>query len=276
MPSAACLLETRSRWLRKMRRPPSCRIFISAIVILAGCSRPTTNNPPAESKKEPAPSYYKVDPNTAGVLKGVVRFTGKKTASKAIDMSSDPACTESHSGKVWDESVVVNPNGTLANVFVYIKGGLEGKQFEVPATPVVFDQRGCWFRPRVFGIQTGQKLEITNSDPVTHNVHPMAQLNREWNHSQGAGEAPLSRQFLRPEVMIPVKCNIHRWMRAFIGVVNHPYFAVTGADGTFEIRNVPPGDYVIEAWQETMGTQELNQTVPPSGKIEISFAFKGE
>jgi hypothetical protein len=126
------------------------------------------------------------------------------------------------------------------------------------------------------GIQTGQTLQISNSDPVTHNIHPLAQINREWNHSQGPGEAPLARKFLRPEVMIPVKCNIHSWMRAYIGAVDHPYFAVTGQDGTFEIPNVPPGDYVVAAWQEKLGTQEQKVTVTPAGRIDATFTFKGE
>ncbi len=191
-------------------------------------------------------------------------------------MSGDPACVETHPGKRVDESIVVNANGTLANVFVYIKSGLEGMQFETPLAAVAIDQRGCWFQPRVLGIQTGQTLQVTNSDPVTHSIHPLAQVNREWNHSQGAGEAPLARKFLKPEVAIPVKCNIHSWMRAYIAVVDHPYFAVTGPNGTFEISNIPPGDYVIEAWQEKLGTQEQKVTVPPSGHIEANFSFNGE
>ncbi len=191
-------------------------------------------------------------------------------------MSGEPACAEAHHGAVYDESVVVNPNGTLANAFIYIKSGLEGKRFEVPAAPVTIDQRGCWFHPRVLGIQTGQTLQVTNSDPVTHNIHPLAQINREWNHSQGQGDSPLARRFIKPEVMIRVKCNIHSWMHAFIGVVENPYFAVTGSDGTFEIRNVPPGDYVIEVWQETLGIQERKITVSPAGEVETNFTFKGE
>ena len=146
----------------------------------------------------------------------------------------------------------------------------------MPTTPVVIDQKGCWFHPRVMGIQVGQTLQVTNSDPVTHNIHPLAQINREWNHSQGQGDAPLARRFLKPEVMIRVKCNIHSWMHAYIGVVEHPYFAVTGPDGSFAIQNIPPGDYVVEAWQETLGTQEQKITVTPSGKIETNFTFKGE
>ncbi len=245
------------------------------IALLGACSA-TVRKEPAESKKEIAPAYFKVDPATAGTLTGTVRFTGRKPARKSIDMSNDPACVESHPGKAYEESVVVNPNGTVSNVFIYIKSGLEGKKFETPAAPVTIDQRGCWFEPRVLGIQTNQPLQIANSDPVTHNIHPLAQLNREWNHSQGPGEPPLTRKFTRPEVMIPVKCNIHRWMHAFIGVVDHPYFVVTGHDGTFEISNVPPGDYLVEAWQEVLGTREQKVTVTPTGKIETSFTFTGE
>jgi len=238
-----------------MRRT-GCAALVWGMGILAGCSG--TKAPAVEAKKEAGPSYFKVDTATA------------------VDMSGDPACVEAHGGKAYDESVVVNPDGTLANVFIYIKTGLEGKKFEISATPVTIDQRGCWFHPRVMGIQTGQMLQVTNSDPVTHNIHPLAEINREWNHSQGQGDAPLGRKFLKPEVMIRVKCNIHSWMHPFIGVLDHPYFAVTGADGTFEIRNIPPGDYVIEAWQETLGTREQKVTVGPSGTIETSFSFKGE
>jgi plastocyanin len=247
-----------------------------ALALLAGCSGTATKEQPKAAKTVAAPSYFKVDPNTAAILSGRIRYVGKKPRRKAVDMSGDPACVEAHHGKAYDESLVVGSNGVLANAFVYIKSGLEGKSFEVPTTPVTIDQRGCWFHPRVLGIQTGQRLEVINSDPVTHNIHPLAQINREWNHSQGQGDAPLARKFLQPEVMIRVKCNIHSWMHAFIGVVSHPYFAVTGSDGSFEIKNVPPGDYVIEAWQETLGAQEVKITVAPSAKVESNFTFKGE
>jgi plastocyanin len=254
-------------------------LSLSFAIILAGCSGTAKKEPAVASKeKEVAapPSYFKVDPSTAGVLAGRIRFTGKRPPRKLIDMSEDPACVAAHHGKAYDESVVVNSNGTLANVFVYLKSGLEGKQFEAPSTPVTIDQKGCWFHPRVIGIQTGQTLKVINSDPVTHNIHPLAEINREWNHSQGEGDPPLARRFIKPEVMIRVKCNIHSWMHAFIGVLDHPYFAVTGSDGTFEIPNVPPGDYVLAAWQETLGTQEHKITVTPSGKIEANFTFKGK
>jgi len=245
-------------------------------IFTAGCSKAPAGA--ARKTEEPAPavSYFKVDPATAGTISGSIRYVGPKPPRKAIDMSGDPLCVEAHHGKAYDESLLVGPQGGLANAFVYIKSGLEGKTFETPATPARLDQRGCWFTPRVLGVQTNQPLEISNSDPVTHNVHPMAQSNREWNHSQGSGEPPITRRFPRPEVMIPVKCNIHSWMHCFIGVVDHPYFAVSGAGGTFTIRNIPPGDYVLEAWHEKLGTQELKVTVAPSGQQQVDFKFKGE
>ena len=247
-----------------------------ALAVLTACSDTARKDPANTAKALPAPVYYKVDLNTSGTLFGRIRYSGRKPARKLVDMSGDPACVAAHDGKAYQNSVVVSTSGSMANVFVYIKSGLEGKNFEVPAAPVTIDQKGCWFHPRVLGIQTGQRLEVINSDPVTHNIHPLAQINREWNHSQGQGDAPLERKFLKPEVPIRVKCNIHSWMHAFIGVVSHPYFAVTGPDGTFEIRNVPPGDYIIEAWQERLGTQEEKVTVAPSAKIENNFTFKGE
>lgn len=189
-------------------------------------------------------------------------------------MESDPQCAKQHPNPITDDSIAVNPNGTLANVFVYIKQGLEDKKFEPPAEAVVIDQKGCWFGPRVLGIQVGQTLKVTNSDPVTHNIHPLAQVNREWNQSQAPGAEAFTRKFTQAEVMIRVKCNIHGWMHAWIGTVAHPYFAVTGADGTFQLRNVPPGQYTIEAWQEELGKQEQQITLSPSGKSEVLFTFK--
>ena len=193
-----------------------------------------------------------------------------------IDMSEDPACVGAHHGRAVDESLVVSSTGGLANAFVYVKKGLEGKRFEVPTTPVVIDQKGCWFLPRVLGIQTNQILQVINSDPVTHNIHPMAAVNREWNHSQGAGDEPLARKFIKPEIMIPVKCNIHHWMRAFIGVVDHPYFAVSKDNGSFALSGLPPGTYTIGVWHESLGTQEQEVTVPSHGNAVLNITFKGK
>jgi len=247
--------------------------FLMAAAVLAGCSKQPIAKPVAA---EPAVAYYTVDAATAGSVTGKIKFAGKAPARKVIDMSGDPACVEAHKGKAYDESLVVGANGAVANAFVYIKSGLEGKKFAVPAQPVVIDQNGCWFRPRILGVQTGQTFQVINSDPVTHNIHPMAMTNREWNHSQGAGDPPMNRKFQQAEVMIPVKCNIHSWMRAYIGVLDHPYFAVSGEDGSFTIANLPAGTYTLGVWQEKLGTQEQQITVAPKGAATADFVLKAK
>ncbi len=246
-----------------------------AAVMLSACS----TAPPAkkEAAAVPPPAYFKVDPATAGAITGKVTFHGKVPPARKIDMDEDRQCAAIHKGQpVLDQSVAASRDGSLANVFIYVKQGLEGKKFEPPAQAATIDQKGCWFIPRVLGIETGQTLDVTNSDPVTHNIHPRPHLNREWNQSQDPGSEPLARRFVRPEIMIRVKCNIHAWMHAWIGVVDSPYFAVTGKDGSFELNNLPPGNYTIEAWQEELGTQDQQVTVPPQGKSEIAFAFQAE
>ena len=258
-----------------MNRPQLLTICLLT-TLLAGCTAKPATSPATEAKTQPAPVVFSVDPATAGTVSGHIHYIGKRPAPKMIDMSEEPACVEAHKGKAYDESLVVSRNGALANAFIYIKTGLEGKTFAIPETPVTIDQSGCWFRPRVLGIQVGQALQVINSDPVTHNIHPMAEVNREWNHSQGAGDPPITRKFIKPEVMIKVKCNIHSWMHAFIGVLSHPYFAVSKEDGTFEIRNLPPGTYTLGVWQEVLGTQEQQITVGPHGDVQANFTFKGK
>ena len=213
-------------------------------------------------------------PAAAGNLTGKVMFTGVKPQPNKIDIDEDPECAALHKTPVYDQSEIVNRNRTLANVFVYVKSGLEGKKFAPPNTPVTIDQRGCWFIPRVLGIQVGQMLRVTNSDPVTHNIHPRPHENREWNHSQSPGAPPIERKFTIPEIMVRVKCNIHGWMHAWIGVVDNPYFAVTGSDGTFDLKDLPPGKYTIAAWQEVLGSQEQTVTVPAKGASSIAFTYK--
>ena len=223
--------------------------LLSAITALTAASCSNSAPPPAPKTETKAPAqpvvYFKVDPATAGTVTGKILFTGKAPARKKVDMDEDPQCAKLHNGPVYDDEVEVGRKGGLGNAFVYIKSGLEDRKFEPPSQPVVIDQRGCWFTPRVIGMQTGQSLEATNSDPVTHNIHPRAKVNREWNQNQPQGAEPAIRKFTLPEVMIHVKCNIHAWMKAWIGVVDNPYFAVTGADGSFEFKNVPPGVYTV-------------------------------
>jgi plastocyanin len=245
-------------------------------IFMTACGGSTSPEKKSEAPPPAKPVYFKVDPATAGSVTGKISFTGKRPVRKKVDMDEDPLCAKLHKGPVYDDSIDVGRKGGLANAFVYIKKGLEDKKFEPTSEPVTIDQHGCWFDPRVIGMQAGQELKAINSDPVTHNIHPRAKVNREWNQNQPQGAEPAIRKFSYPEVMIRVKCNIHAWMKAWIGVVDNPYFAVTGTDGTFEMKNVPPGVYTIEAWQEDLGTQEQQVTVSASGKAAADFTFKGE
>jgi plastocyanin len=244
-------------------------LLLGFATMLAGCS----GSKPAPVAPAPQ-TWFKADPATAGAVTGRVLFAGRRPPPRPVSMDEEPQCAKLHTTAVLDEAVASRRDGALANVFVHIKQGLEGKAFEPPADSVTIDQKGCWFGPRVLGLRAGQTLRVTNSDPLTHNIHPMPQLNRDWNQSQPEGADPLIRKFTQPEVMIRVKCNIHSWMHAWVGVVAHPYFAVTGADGTFEFRDLPPGTYTIEAWHEQLGRLEQMVTLAPSGKNEVVFNFK--
>lgn len=207
-------------------------------------------------------------------VKGVVKFTGKPPRQRAVDTSAEPKCAEH--GKVVDESVVVNPDGTLKNVFVWVKQGLEDWKFPTPTEPAVLDQRGCTFHPRVQGVLAGQPLSIRNDDPFLHNVHVFAKKNRGFNMGQPKKGMEAVKKFTRPEVMMSVKCDVHGWMRSFIGVVAHPYFAVTGTTGAFELKNLPPGEYTVEAWHEEYGTKTATVTVADGESKDIEFQFEGQ
>jgi hypothetical protein len=216
------------------------------------------------------------DEANGGTITGKVAFTGEKPKMATLDMSAQPKCEAAHKGEaVKSQEVVVNPNGTLKNSFVWIKAGLPDKQWAVPTTAVSLDQHGCMYEPHVIGIVAGQNIEVKNSDPTNHNIHPMPSVNADWNESQSPGEPPKMKTFPRQEVMIPVKCNVHPWMRSYIGVVGHPFFAVTGDDGTFTIKGLPPGTYTVQAWHEKYGTQEQQVTVGAKESKTVDFSIKG-
>ena len=251
------------------------RTLLSAAALLtAACS---TSPPPAKKAAVEPPKpveYFHVDPATAGTITGTIRYTGPKPERKAIDMGSDAFCQQAHAGHpVYDESIVTGRAGGLANVFVYIQAGLEGKTFEPAQGSVVLNQHGCMFEPRVFGIRAGQVMAVRNSDKTSHDVHPKPTNNYDWNQQQSPGAPDLEHRFPRADVMIPVKCNVHSWMHAFVGVVAHPYFAVTGPDGRFELKNVPPGDYTLAVWQEKLGEQKQTVHLAPSGAAAVNFTY---
>ncbi len=210
----------------------------------------------------------------AGEITGKVVFKGKQPAEARINMNADPVCKKAHPGAVFGEDVVVNKNGTLKNVIVYIKGGLAAKTYTAPAKKLLFDQEGCEYKPHVLGIMVGQELEIKNSDNTLHNVHSLSKLNPQFNRAQPMKNMVMTEKFQKPETF-KVKCEVHPWMGAYIGVFDNPYFAVTGDDGSFTINNVPAGEYTVEAWQEKYGTQSAKLKVEASGKATLEFTYKG-
>ncbi len=205
---------------------------------------------------------------------GRVKFTGAKPTNPRIDMSEEPQCKAKHQTPPTAETVIVNPNGTLANVFVYVKAGLPANaKYQAPSTPVVIDQEGCRYHPHVFGLMVGQPLEIRNSDPLLHNIKAMAKKNRPFNISQPAAGMKTSRTFSTAEVMLSLECNVHGWMNAFVGVLPHPFYATTGADGGFTIKGLPPGAYTIEAWHEKYGAKTATVTVTGTESKTVDFTF---
>jgi hypothetical protein len=215
-----------------------------------------------------------VDESKAGSIKGKVTLEGTPPPNEVIKMNSDPVCMKEVKGTQTQEYFIVGDDGTLANVFVYVKEGLGSRTFEPPTEPVELDQQGCRYIPHVFGIQVNQPLKIINSDPTLHNIHAMPKTNPEFNLGQPVKGMEMERKFTTKEVMVPFKCDVHGWMNAYAGVLDHPYFAVSDKDGTFEIRTLPPGTYTIEAWHEKAGTQTQSVTVGENETKDIAFTFK--
>lgn len=210
----------------------------------------------------------------AGDISGKVLFKGKTPVEPRINMSADPVCKRAHPGAVFGQEVVVNKNETLKNVFVFIKDGLTGKTYPAPKQTLLFDQIGCEYQPHALGIMVGQQLQIKNSDPTLHNVHSLSKINPQFNRAQPIKNMVMTETFSKPETF-KVKCEVHPWMNAYIGVFSNPFFAVTGDDGSFTLKGVPPGEYTIEAWQEKYGSQTAKVKVDASGKATVDFTYKG-
>jgi carboxypeptidase family protein len=212
-----------------------------------------------------------------GGVSGTVKFDGTPPAAKRIDMGQDANCSAT-AGEKMTEEYVVN-DGKLENVFVYVKGGpVDSHSFDSPSEAVQLDQLGCRYHPHVFGLMTQQTLRITNSDKTTHNIHPSPKVNPEWNEVQSQGAPPKDKTFNRSEVLIPVKCNQHPWMKAYIGVLAHPFYATTDKDGKYTVKGLPPGDYTLVAWHEGGGPNGQEQTakitIGPKDSKTQDFTFK--
>lgn len=210
---------------------------------------------------------------SAGSVAGTVTFDGKVPTLKPLDMNADPACAAKHTAPVLPDMLVLGSGNTMANIFVQVKNPPAGEH-KAPATPVVIDQKGCRYEPHVAGVMVGQPVLFKNSDGVLHNVHGLPKQNREFNIGMPPTLKEKEQTFNKPEPLFPVKCDVHPWMQAFVAVMTHPFFAVTGKDGKFKIDNLPAGSYDLEAWHEKLGTQTAKVTVDASGTATASFTFK--
>lgn len=233
-----------------------------------GGGPPVAGGPPAGAGAKQAWSPEK----GAATVSGRVAFDGTPPTRKPVDMSREAACHAHHGGKFLDESVLVGPDGGVGNVFVWVKKGLDGWTFAAPAAEVTLDQKNCAYVPHVVGVQVGQPLRIKNGDGFMHNVHAFPKKNEDFNFSQ-AGGSDKSVTFRRAEVPLPLKCDVHGWMGSYACVVDHPFFAVTGADGRFTLPKLPPGTYTLAAWHEVYGQKDLSVTVSGTETKSVEFTF---
>jgi hypothetical protein len=221
-----------------------------------------------------APAGPAVDPATAGTVTATVKFEGTPPAPAIITITGDPKCVSEHGApQRADEQIVVGDNQALQNVFVYVKEGLGAYGFPIPSEPAVLDQDKCRYTPRVLGVRVGQPLQVRNSDPLLHNVRSNAVINQAFNKSTPIEGMRFDHVFATKEVMVPFKCDVHGWMSAYVGVLDHPYFGTTAPDGRVVLGNLPAGTYTIEAWHEQLGTRTQQVTVAAKESKDVSFSF---
>jgi plastocyanin len=263
----------------QLRKLSYCALLVAALFFVAcGGGKESTTEQPAPSATPsagaPAAGGNTYDPAKATAsVSGKVTFEG--TAPTPAKLPMTPECLQAHGGPGFEETVTVK-DGALKDVFVYVKSGAEKWTFTVPATASVLDQKGCHYEPHIVGVMAGQKLEIVNSDPFLHNVHPMPTSagNEAFNQGMPVKGMKVDKVFNTAE-MIPVKCDVHRWMSSHINVVKNPFYAVSAEDGTFTIKNLPAGTYTLEAWHEKYGTQTQSVTVTDGQSQTVTFNFKG-
>lgn len=237
------------------------RSLAAAALVLAACGG---------EGEAPQKAVTPLDRSVVGTITGTVTFQG--TPPPMQELHLDAACASRHQGPVLTGDALVH-DGKVENVFVWVKDGLGDRVFATPTEPVTIDQRGCLYEPHVAGAQTGQPILYVNSDPVMHNVHATSNSAGGWNFATATAGSRNTVRVVKPQVMVDVRCDIHPWMRSYLGAVDHPYFAVTGADGRFTLRDLPPGDYVVGAWHERFGTREARVTLGAKETKTVDVAY---
>jgi plastocyanin len=210
----------------------------------------------------------------SGSLSGAVQFTGTASPPATLAMAADPYCAGQNPEGAKTETLVINSNSTVRNVFVYIKSDVPGN-YPTPKEPILIDQAGCRYAPHVLGVQVGQPITILNSDATLHNVHALPTASKEFNLGMPIKGMKLTKSFAKPEVMVRMKCDVHPWMSAYVGVLPHPFFSVTDETGNFKIDGLPAGRYTVEAWHETLGTRSQKIDIAPDQDKSVSFSFAG-
>ena len=242
-------------------------LLIAAFLTSAAC----------ESAPVPAPAAAlagrHVDPATAGSLSGRVSFTGTPPAPDMLRIAADPVCMQALGNNTKSDAVLIAADGSVQNAFVYVRDTLADYTFDLPAAPVTLNQEGCRYSPRIFGVRVGQAVDILNSDATLHNVHALPMINAEFNKGQPTQGSHMLQVFTAPEVMVRFKCDVHGWMTAYGGVMAHPFFAVTGADGAFSIKGLPPGQYELAVWHEKFGATSQRVTIAASQAETANFAL---
>lgn len=254
-------------------------------VLVTGCGSPSDATADSSSKTVTAPDGVPggrpvATPAASGAkggvkLSGRVVFDGPPPERRVVNMSKEAKCIELHGDKpVLDEDVIISDKGGVKNAFVYVRRGAPKVEYPMPEKPAALDQKGCMYRPRVQGMRVGQRLLVGNGDPVTHNVRSFPLKSRPFNFGQPPGTEPRERIFDAPEREIEVQCDIHPWMHAYLFVMEHPFYAVSGDDGTYTIDGLPPGEYTLAIWHEKFGRQQQTVTVGDSPLADVNFTFK--
>lgn len=260
----------------------SLLVLVFAALVGAACSAAI---PPAsaatDSQAASAKQVRAVDAATAGSVAGKVTLSGPAPAPEMMRVAVDQICIQAmgtsagaDSALIKSDAILIGADGAVQNAFVYIKDSLSDYTFDVPTAAIVLDQVGCRYAPRIFGVRVGQPLEMVNSDATMHNVHAMPMVNQEFNRGMPQLNSRMTQIFTAPEQMVRFKCDLHAWMNAYGGVMPHPFFAVTGADGAFSLTGVPPGKYELTVWHEKLGNSTQHIEIGNSQTVSVNFTLK--